>query len=277
MKITFTIFLFFVSHLLVATETDTINRVDSLGKRQGYWKITAAMKNQQAYYPSPDALIEEGGYLNSMKTGTWIQYWPSGNMKSRMQYANNRPNGATTFYFENGHVNETGTWRGTRWIGEYRSYHTNDTLKWLFNYNPMGMRSGMQYYYWPNGKLQMSVNYVNGKEDGWRREYNDGGTLVREMYFSIYPDSCKTINYPSNKPPYIDDYGDGDPTGPGGKEEEKENYSDPGMKWRCPPDCECEGNKIINGQVHRYDTNGLLIRIEIYKNGKYVGDAPIDE
>lgn len=35
-------------------------------------------------------------------------------------------------------------------------------------------------------------------------------------------------------------------------------------------------NGLFTGKKYVYDKNGLLDRIEIYKNGKYVGDAEID-
>ncbi len=41
-------------------------------------------------------------------------------------------------------------------------------------------------------------------------------------------------------------------------------------------DGEFKGGKLLNGKKYIYDKNGLLDKIEIYKSGKYVGDAQID-
>ncbi len=225
-----TVLLFLLISIMVAAQSDTLNRVDSLGKRYGYWKVTAAMKKLGPPWKYDD-ILEEGNYVDSKKTGVWIEYWPTGKVKSSMVFANNRPNGTATLYFENGNVRETGTWRGTRWIGEYKLYYEDTTLRYHFNFDNLGQKSGMQYYYYPNGKLAMSVSSKDGKEDGWCREYDDDGTLVKEIYYSPYPDSCKTITHPSKKPQraiHDHDY-DYDPTGPQGKEEE-DDYTQEEMR-----------------------------------------------
>jgi antitoxin component YwqK of YwqJK toxin-antitoxin module len=41
-------------------------------------------------------------------------------------------------------------------------------------------------------------------------------------------------------------------------------------------DGEFKGGKLQNGKKYIYDKNGLLDKIEIYKAGKYAGDAQID-
>ena len=36
-------------------------------------------------------------------------------------------------------------------------------------------------------------------------------------------------------------------------------------------------NRLIDGKVYYYDSDGILNRIAIYKDGKYVGDAVIED
>ena len=36
-------------------------------------------------------------------------------------------------------------------------------------------------------------------------------------------------------------------------------------------------NRLIDGKVSYYSSDGILIRIAVYKDGKYVGDAIIEE
>ncbi|MBL4651402.1 MAG: hypothetical protein JKY53_00855 [Flavobacteriales bacterium] len=40
---------------------------------------------------------------------------------------------------------------------------------------------------------------------------------------------------------------------------------------------EFRGGRLVDGKWYRYDENGLLNSIEIYKNGKYIGDAQIED
>ena len=35
-------------------------------------------------------------------------------------------------------------------------------------------------------------------------------------------------------------------------------------------------NRLMDGKSYIYDSNGLLQRISVYKNGFYVGDAPME-
>lgn len=56
------------------------NFIDENGLRQGYWRITAAMKNDARY--APESVLEEGNYLDDKRTGVWHAYFPSGKIKS---------------------------------------------------------------------------------------------------------------------------------------------------------------------------------------------------
>ncbi|MBI3512269.1 MAG: hypothetical protein HY064_16535, partial [Bacteroidetes bacterium] len=71
-------------------QNDTLNRIDSAGKKQGYFIITGKMENDKSFADS--AIVEEGNYVNSSRTGVWTSYYPSGGKKSEMTYVNNRPN-----------------------------------------------------------------------------------------------------------------------------------------------------------------------------------------
>lgn len=249
--------------LLQAVGDDTLNRVDSLGKRQGYWKITASMKKLGAPW-LPDQIIEEGSYKDSRKNGNWIEYWQNHNKKSVMYFVNNRPNGRATLFFENGHVKETGTWRGTRWIGEYKMYYENDTIWYHFMYDSLGKKHGVQKSFRLNGKLDCEKYFNHGKEEGWSRCYYDDGSLMSETFYSSgYAVDSLSKQYNPKVP-----LRDPEPL-PVRREPPK-----------CPPncqDCECENGKLINGRIYVYDKNGLLVKIEVYKDGKYVGDEPLPE
>lgn len=89
----------------MAVAGDTLNQIDAAGKRQGYWKISAADKKVSGF-PTPGSTVEEGRYVNSMKTGIWIEYYPTGKKKSELTFVNNRPNGPAKMYHENGNLSE---------------------------------------------------------------------------------------------------------------------------------------------------------------------------
>lgn len=248
--------------LLLAVDGDTLNRVDSLGKRQGYWKITAAMKKDHAFVDQ-QAIAEEGRYVNGMKTGMWIQYYPNGNVRTRLPYVNNRPHGYAISYYESGHVKECGTWQGTRWVGEYKLYYENDTLRMHLKYSATGQRDGSGHFYHQNGKLMIEAHYKNGREDSIYREFYDDGSLKKELFYSSGTiDPSKTIEH---APP------------PGahwpGNDQKRE-----GIQYRpYPSHEEIHFTADPNRKDYIYDEQGKLIQIKVYKDGNYVGDEPLPE
>src|ERR1051326_3183465 len=89
---------------------DTLNRIDSLGRRQGYWIIRAGAEKRPGY--SDTARYQEGYYKDSKKYGAWMEYYPSGKIKSKIAYENNRAWGPAVMYTETGCVEEEGGWEG---------------------------------------------------------------------------------------------------------------------------------------------------------------------
>lgn len=273
---------------IAQTGDPATNQIDAAGKRQGYWKITAADKKVTGF-PSPSSIVEEGKYVNSMKTGIWIEYYPSGTKKSELTYVNNRPNGPAKMYHENGNLSEEGNWVGTRWTGPYKLYYEDGKIRQEFNYNALGQRDGGQKYYHPNGKVAIEVNIKSGKEEGVKKEYNTNGELVQETYFNGGNiDAAKTKNYEPKKPESADAIK--------APEEKEQKGSAP------PPDAGMKPNtgafngegywilykngqitmkgtfakkKLIEGEERIYDKNGILTQIKLYKGGKYVGDGPL--
>lgn len=111
---------------------DTINMIDANGKRQGKWVILGK-NNLNAGY-QPDQIMSEGMYKDNRKTGVWIDYFPSGNIKNKMTYVDGRPSGSCNLYFWDGKVKEEGTWLNNRWVGNYKyTFENGDVLEMVFD------------------------------------------------------------------------------------------------------------------------------------------------
>jgi antitoxin component YwqK of YwqJK toxin-antitoxin module len=267
------------------SQAATENYTDPAGLRQGHWTIFGKMQKDRAY--ADEAKVEEGVYKDSQKTGSWKSYYPDGKNKSEYTYVNNRPNGHAIIYNENGTKKEEGTWVGVRWTGEYHLYYDDGTERQSFNYNSVGQRDGKQVYKNPNGTLAIEVTIKAGKEEGWKKEYDANGNLVRETYFNGgVIDPSKTIEHPpvAGVKPAEDDKID--------HEGEKAVIPPSDMK---PPQGDFTGEgfftlyrngqitqkgtfhlkKLVDGESRIYDNNGMLVQIKLYKGGKYVADAPI--
>ncbi|MBI3512268.1 MAG: toxin-antitoxin system YwqK family antitoxin [Bacteroidetes bacterium] len=262
---------------------DTLNYVGPDGKRQGHWIIYGRAQKDPAY--AADAKVEEGRYNAGFKVGIWTVYFPTGSKKSEFTYVNNRPNGHAVTYNENGTKAEEGTWVGTRWSGDYHLYYEDGTERQAFNYNTLGQREGKQVYKNPNGTLAIEVTMKDGKEEGWKKEYDANGNLVRETYFNggVIDDS-KTINHKTGAPVA---------TAP----EDPKNDKTKEVPPAAPPQSNWNGEgqytlmkggqvsqkgvfhsyRLVNGEARFYDNNGFCIQVKKYENGKYVGDGPIPD
>ena len=111
---------------------DTINMTDANGRKQGKW-IILGRHNPKAGY-APEQKMSEGLYKDNRKTGVWIDYFPSGNIKNKITFKDGRPHGPTSLYFQNGNVKEEGTWLNNRWVGNYKStLESGDVIEIVFD------------------------------------------------------------------------------------------------------------------------------------------------
>ncbi|MCX6310860.1 MAG: hypothetical protein NT084_04410 [Bacteroidetes bacterium] len=282
----FTLILFLIvfgSGLAFSAATDTTEQIDAAGKRQGWWILYGRDKKDPTF-PN-DNKWQEGRYKDSQKIGVWIEYFATGLKRSELTFVNNRPNGHAVMYNDNGKKSEEGTWVGTRWVGDYKLFYDDGTPRQDFNYSQLGQREGTQTYVHPNGKVAITVDMKGGKEQGWKKEYDENGNLIRETFFAdgvIDPAQTKTYDTPT----------------PEKAPEEKEIkgvakvVDDPNFKpnkgtfngegdWILYKNGQItmKGNfhskRLVNGEERIYDNNGLLRQIKLYKEGKYVGDGPL--
>ncbi len=271
--------------------SDTINKIDIKNLKQGPWKIYGNMSSEKGYAAS--SIVEEGNYLNSRKTGTWIKYFKNGNEKSIINYRNGRAHGHYKVFFENGRLEEEGNWSRNRNTGKFTRYYANGKKHQEFIFSNTGKRNGIQKYYHENGKLMIVGNIINGKEQGEFIEYNPDGSIKEKKYYDEpgVVNHQKTITKtPSKKASEVKiEIADASKIAKATREE-KQNLAD---KKKNP--FNGNGNhtlynknkqlskkgffknyRLIDGFRYVYTEDGILEKIEKYKGGKYVGDAPIE-
>ncbi|MBL7883129.1 MAG: toxin-antitoxin system YwqK family antitoxin [Bacteroidia bacterium] len=278
-----------IAQSFVLNGKDTINFTDVQGKRQGKWKIFNSMLNKPCY--ADDQVVEEGKYVDSKKTGQWKEYYCNKNVKSIITYENNRPNGYAKMYHDNGKIKEEGNWKNNRWVGEYKLYYENGQVQQQFNFNPSGKREGKQTYFHENGQVMIEGDWAEGKESGVLKEYYENGDLKSEKSFDGGNiDVAKTKTYEPKKP-----IAKTEEKLPAVKEAppivvqktEKDNLGKPftgegyfklyNSNKQISKDGTFSKNKLIDGKVYHYNADGILTRIAVYRDGKYVGDAVIEE
>ncbi len=270
---------------------DTINLTDVEGKKQGNWIVTNKMVHKPCYTDAQK--VEEGKYSGGKKTGIWLEYYCNNNMKSKITFENNRPNGYAIMYHENGKVKEEGMWKNSRWVGDYKLYYENGQVQQQFKFNTSGKREGQQKYFYENGQLMIEGNWAEGKEAGLLKEYYENGDIKSEKNFNDgFMDVATVKNFEPKKPIV--------------KIQEKEPVVDPIKTPAIVVDVKTEKvntgsfngegywklynsnrqvtkdgtfhkNRMIDGKVYIYNSNGILTRIGLYKDGKYIGDGVIEE
>jgi antitoxin component YwqK of YwqJK toxin-antitoxin module len=266
--------------------SSVINSTDNEGKKQGYWVVTGSMKPESGY--DAESTIEEGNYIGNKKDGLWKKYFKTGKLKNQITYKANLPNGEYKIFYENGKVEEEGFWDLDKNTGKFKRYYSTGQISQDFNFNTNGKRNGNQKYYFENGTLNIDVEIKEGTENGKMKRYYPNGDLEEEAIFINGKMDEKTLkNYEPKKPEVIN------------KEEEliviKSSTPVTNAKTNLNV-FNADGNNTLynnnmqvtqigifksgrlwNGRWKKYNKNGILIKIEIYKEGIYVGDSVIDE
>ncbi len=293
------IFLFFVCNAVVfAQSNDSINKTDAEGKRQGRWIVTNKLMKPPLPEYTDDQKVEEGRYLDGKKIGIWTAWYPSGIMKNRITFEAGRPFGKAIMYHENGKVAEEGLWRNSRWVGDYKLYYDNGEVQHEFKFNTTGKREGKQVYYAENGQKIIEGEMKDGKETGvWNEWYDNGDKRSEKAFNDGNIDPANTHEYEPKKPivskPAAEP--EPEPAGPKGKsitnvvagevpnapKEAAKPFTGegPAKLFRADKQISKDGDfhkyKLINGKVYNYNSDGILERIAVYQDGKYIGDAPL--
>ncbi len=276
--------------LAQSVNSDTLNQVDpATGYKQGYWIVFNSIK-KLPNYPA-DSKVEEGKFTDSKKIGVWKTYYASGVLKSEITYTNNRPSGYAKMYYENGKLQEEGNWENNRWTGNYKSYYENGQVFYDFKYTNTGKREGVQKYYYENGQVMMQGEMKDGKETGvWEERYENGDLRAKKAFNDGTLDAENTEVYAPKQPlpPKKEETASSEPAKVIDKAKEKVNDAMPAftgdgqaklfnMNKQISKEGFFKKYRLIDGNDYIYSKDGILERIAVYKEGKYVGDAPIEE
>lgn len=260
---------------------DTINVVDENNLKQGFWKIFGKMRKLPDY--QPDQVIEQGKYANSRKQGLWTKFFASGKTKSEIEYKNSRPNGAYRTYFQNGQIEEEGNWKNNRNTSDFKRYYENGQVSQQFAFNSTGKRDGRQTYFYENGQVMIEADIEAGKEKFVKEFYEDGSVKAEKNFVDGKLDVANTKVYESTtpvkekKPEGVvevvkvskDEYvNSGDFKGDG-------KYKMFNRNKQISKDGFFSAYRFMEGKQYLYNNNGILIKVKLFKEGRYIGDTPL--
>lgn len=267
------------------SQNDTLNQTFE-GRRNGYWVMNGQMKKDTAYHPL--SKVEEGVFNKGRKTGIWTKYYPSGSVKSKINYVNGRSYGDFELYFPNGQIEEKGTWQSKVYNGKFVRYYEDGTIAQEKTFNSKGKTEGKVVYYYPNGQAELVFETLNGKGSGEAVRSWPNGDVKEKITFNEKGESSTTGTMERKNPPVeksseiisakqaIEAEGELNigflPSAKGKmlKDGYHKTYND---NKDILMDGAFKSGKLWTGKHYIYDENGLLERIDVYKEGAFSGNG----
>lgn len=242
--------------------------------KEGYW-ITYGKDRPQSGI-APDGKVEEGFYVNDRKEGEFIKYHKDGRTPKLIgTYVNNRPYGNYKKFYESGNLKETGLFLRNRHKDTLKRFYENGQLEYIAYFDSLGKENGWVTYFYDDGSIEFTY-------------FAEHGTVKDELHLKPNGDTIyfgkgfRPICSVSKKEPRIET----------NKTKQAPKLTLPpltrGLPWR--PD---GYNKVFNsnqeiwqdgifkegqlwdGKVYVYDKDGIVLWVEIYKNGMYHSDGQL--
>ncbi|WP_179345644.1 toxin-antitoxin system YwqK family antitoxin [Winogradskyella ursingii] len=168
----------FMMLLTVVVAQESVNQLDSDGKRHGLWT-----KN----YDNTDLVRYKGVFEHGKEIDTF-SYYKISNGKSVLSairvFNKNNNRAEVKFYTSNGKVVSEGKMDGKDFIGQWVYYHRNSDKKMIVeNYNDVGQLEGERKVFYENGVMAEHANYRKGKLEGEAKWYSDKSVLIKVANF----------------------------------------------------------------------------------------------
>ncbi|HLV42545.1 MAG TPA: hypothetical protein VKY37_09715 [Brumimicrobium sp.] len=258
-----------------------VNQKDEKGRKQGKWIFTGKDQPEKGY--PLEGKIAEGPFNNDRKHGRWIMYYNDGETpKTEGEYVNNRPNGAFKKYHPNGVLKEQGTFNKLFYADSLRRFNEDGILIYESNHDNTGKESGTVKYFHDNGKPEFVYEAVNGVPTGKATRYWANGDVKEEIVFG----ADGMVKETSGEIPRVNEEVKVKKPGKENVKLAPKPKSDDDFKpnaynkiYNTDKELWMEGefkNGILNdGRLYIYDEDGLLFKVEVYKDGKYHSDGQL--
>ncbi|MFT5820574.1 MAG: antitoxin component YwqK of YwqJK toxin-antitoxin module [Crocinitomix sp.] len=270
---------------IVQATADVYPNVEDDKGRQGMWTIWGRM-NPDKGYPE-DGKIEEGNYKDGRKNGEWIKFHKDGKTpRLKGVYVDNRPNGAYTKFHANGAKKEEGKFTSGKHTEVFRMWYDTGVMSQEKHFNDDGKEDGEVKYFHPNGQLEFEYTKKDGVTTGEAKRYFPNGD-VKEIVMYNNDGSVgsriekERVNPAFDAEPVVQESPTNAPDGTAGKtngKKFKKNgynkvYNDDQELWM---DGDFKSNKLWDGKLYKYDSDGILLKIEVWKKGKYHSDGQLN-
>ncbi|WP_343747061.1 hypothetical protein [Fluviicola sp.] len=281
------LFLSLLTAVKASTFTDQdgkINVTDEKGRKQGKW-IYYGKDRPESGIPS-NGKVEEGKYIDDRKEGVWVKYHNDGVTPSlKGTYENNRPKGQFTRYWPNGEIKEKGIFEKNIYKDSLIRKYENGQVSYQGFYNEIGKENGKIRYYYPNGQLEYEYDANNGVITGKAVRYYENGDIKEIAYYDGSGNQTRSEQKdPVNPMVKVKEPGQSNEKAPAISGTPKTQgvkwapngynkvYNNGGEIWQ---DGEFKNGALWDGKVYVYDTDGILLKVRVYKNGVYHSDGQL--
>lgn len=260
-----------------------INKKDDSGRKQGKWVFYGKDEPDKGYPET--GKISEGPFLNDRKNGVWILYFPDGlTPKTKGNYVNNRPDGAFVKYYPSGKVKAEGTFNKRFYVDSLKRYNEAGVLVYEGNHNATGGETGNVKYFYDNGKPEFIYSAENGIPKGAATRYWPNGDIKEKIVYGADGKVQQTSGEIAPVKPMVKVQQSGSantklPPKPSntGKDFEPDGYN---KVFNKNKDLWIDGyfknGNLWDGRLYLYDSDGLLEKVEIYKEGRYHSDGQLN-
>jgi antitoxin component YwqK of YwqJK toxin-antitoxin module len=199
-------------------------------------------------------------------------------------YENNRPKGKYTKYHANGKIKEIGSFEKNQYQDSLKRFHENGKLEYEAKYNENGKEQGNVKYFYPNGQVEFEYSSQNGIATGKATRFYENGDVKEEITYGADGGIvASTPREPVNPMIKVKDPGASNKKAPaldkpivrGGKFQPNgynKVYNAQDEIWQ---EGDFKEARLYNGQVYIYDKDGILLKVEVYKNGVYHSDGQL--
>jgi antitoxin component YwqK of YwqJK toxin-antitoxin module len=255
---------------------DEPGKTDESGRKQGHWIVKGKHKPQKNY--PPEDKIEEGDYKDSRRNGEWTFFHIGNVPKLKTTFVNNKASGKYIKYHTNGNLKEEGEYRMGRQVGGQTQYFEDGKVKRKQTYNSVGKPVGKVVEYHSNGEVALEANIdpktMKRTSAVWK---NEDGSVKREVKYG--PDGRPTdVKEGVVKQKAVVGEGQAASKPVGTVTKDGKPFNPDGFNMLYKNDelyqvGKFKAGRLWEGKFYKYDADGLLLKIEKYKGGKYHSDG----
>jgi uncharacterized protein len=219
-------------------------------------QVTETLKDGYQVYKYPNGSVSSEGMIkNGKPEGYWKTYYVTGVKRSEGRYTNFKLDSIWIFYDQAGDTTDKISYLFDKKNGYYLKYKKDPgtgVYLWSKELYAGGKREGTGYVFFPDGKIQQTISYNDGKREGLSKEYDRFGNVITLMeYNNDFLVSREKINRTDSQGlkqgEWIDFY-------PNGAKKSEKTYKD----------------NQLHGYYKEYDQRGMLTLTMLYDNGSIV-------